>query len=49
MQPNSHAYNEMQLPPLEQTVVTDRDERSILIENSDKDTDHSRRLVVTNT
>ncbi len=49
MQPNSNAYNEMQLPPLEQTVVTDRNERSTPADDIDKDADRSRLLVATNT
>jgi hypothetical protein len=41
MRPNFPAYIEMQLPPLEQTVVTDSTERSAQIENRDNDADDS--------
>jgi hypothetical protein len=45
MRPDLDAYNEMQLPPLEQTAIADLNERSSRGEKSDTDPDHLRLIV----
>ena len=48
MRPHLDAFIEMQLPPLEQTVVTDVNNRSTRVEDGDERADQPQILVGAN-